>query len=312
MIRPRDAKLYKTLMQELTQFDCNYHPLVGIQGSAKKYCFIAQMIESLRRIEYVSAISKQSVSANSADPHQAFFNPLKAAIYHYNQGKFDEACWLIFLFVHFGESRVSGWKLTQSFYGKLGNGLWDWKTVNSPNNNVQNWLQNNRCTLKKRGKFGNHRKYQSLKPTTGNGTGTAEVIASYVNWVQQAGSHANLTKNLHNQNLSPDKMFDCLYHSLNSVRSFGRVAKFDYLTMLGKLGFFSVEPGTPYLIGSTGPLSGAKLLFDNPQESEQSLNEKIVLLGNHLSLNSNFKMQILEDALCNWQKSRRTFVAFRN
>jgi len=33
--------------------------------------------------------------------------------------------------------------------------------------------------------------------------------------------------------------------------------------MVGKLGLANIEPEIPYLIGATGPLAGARLLFPN-------------------------------------------------
>jgi hypothetical protein len=41
---------------------------------------------------------------------------------------------------------------------------------------------------------------------------------------------------LHQNSSDPRKAFDFLFHSMDSVVAFGRTAKFDYLTMLGKLG----------------------------------------------------------------------------
>ena len=42
----------------------------------------------------------------------------------------------------------------------------------------------------------------------------------------------------------PRKAFDILYHSMGAVASFGRTARFDYLTMIGKLGLAPIEPGS--------------------------------------------------------------------
>jgi hypothetical protein len=104
--------------------------------------------------------------------------------------------------------------------------------------------------------------------------------------------------------------FDYLYRSLDQVTSFGRMAKFDYLTMVGKLELADIEPGIPYLNGATGPLEGAQLLFTgrrNAQLKPRQLEALVVQLGAHL----NVGMQVMEDALCNWQKSPGRFRAFR-
>jgi hypothetical protein len=91
---------------------------------------------------------------------------------------------------------------------------------------------------------------------------------------------------------------------------FGRLAKFDFLTMLGKLGIAPIEPGSAYLSGATGPLSGARLLFGGNADAKlnaRELDVRLVRLDNYL----NVGMQVLEDSLCNWQKSPRKFISFR-
>jgi hypothetical protein len=94
---------------------------------------------------------------------------------------------------------------------------------------------------------------------------------------------------------------------MSAVSSFGRTAKFDYLTMLGKLGLAEIEPPTPYMSGATGPLEGARLLFGRPRLTANSAERLVVELGTQLKVG----MQVMEDSLCNWQKSPARFVAFR-
>ena len=108
----------------------------------------------------------------------------------------------------------------------------------------------------------------------------------------------------------PQEAFDHLYRSMGSVMSFGRTAKFDYLSMVGKLGLAPIEPGSTYLTGATGPLSGARLLFGGSKTSalnRSELDTWLIQLGADLSVG----MQVLEDALCNWQKSPAKFIPFR-
>jgi hypothetical protein len=108
----------------------------------------------------------------------------------------------------------------------------------------------------------------------------------------------------------PKAVFDSLYGSMNSVMGFGRLGKFDFLTMLGKLGVAPIEPGSAYLVGATGPLAGARLLFagaSNAKTTARELNGQLIELNSFL----NVGMQVLEDSLCNWQKSPNKFVSFR-
>src|SRR5207253_751353 len=109
------------------------------------------------------------------------------------------------------------------------------------------------------GGFGSHRKRESIRADVPDGT--AAVVVSYVAWVEPAHSHAALMANLTQAGgNSPESIFGHAYHSMNVTR-FGRLGRFDYLCLLGRLGFAQVRPGRAYLKGATGPLGGARLLF---------------------------------------------------
>jgi hypothetical protein len=92
---------------------------------------------------------------------------------------------------------------------------------------------------------------------------------------------------------------------MEMVMRFGRLARFDYLTMVGKLELAPIQPGLAYIKGSTGPLAGAKLLFGNAGAT--TLDEWAAQLARNLQVG----MQVMEDSLCNWQKSPDKFKAFR-
>lgn len=80
--------------------------------------------------------------------------------------------------------------------------------------------------------------------------------------------------------------------------------------MLGKLGLAAIEPDSTYMTGSSGPISGARLLFAGDAKAQLpagNLDQWLVDLDARLGVG----MQVLEDALCNWQKSPSEFKAFR-
>jgi hypothetical protein len=94
------------------------------------------------------------------------------------------------------------------------------------------------------------------------------------------------------------------------VRRFGRTARFDYLTMIGNLSLAPIEAGKTYMSGATGPMAGAQLLFGKAgtaRASRGQVDTWLVDLSNTLRV----PMQVLEDALCNWQKSPSSFKRFR-
>jgi hypothetical protein len=195
----------------------------------------------------------------------------------------------------------------------LGNGAtWDWARTSANPAGFRQWLAANQHVLKRSGMpggFGNHRKYESLNAHLNTGTGA--VFESYIDWVGPARSHQMMIQTVATAaGGNPRKTFDYLYRSMNAVKRFGRTAKFDYLTMIGKLGLAPIEPGSTYMQGATGPFKGARLLFGGNVGAPL---DRTALDGWLVDLDDELKvgMQVLEDALCNWQKSPQQFKPFR-
>lgn len=294
---------------KLSEFS-HYIPLPGIAFEMARKCLMMQMIDSIRRIRFIHAIRDKS-SAESADPALAVFDPLKAAIWHKRQGSIDEAFWLVFLFVHFGKHSRNKWKLVQDVYGCLGAGhLWDWQTTSAHPEVFRQWLSEHQTVLKANGRFGNHRKYESLDAYSSNGTGAT--IQSYIDWIGSARSHRQLMEDAQNAaGNDPEEMFDYLYQSMKRVVRFGRTAKFDYLTMIGKMEMGNLIPGSTYVHEATGPKQGARLLFGGQRDkqiSNKTLESNLKELNSFLGLE--FGMQVLEDSLCNWQKNPSQYEHF--
>jgi hypothetical protein len=284
--------------------------LPGIDAPIVFQVLIEQLLASVHRVEYARRLAQMELSACRTDPNDVRFDPLKAAAIHMRRGNTEEAFWLVFLFVHFGKHATGGWRYLREVYGRLGSGrLWDWVSTSSDPSAFRVWLDTHEPELRRKGVpggFGNHRKYESLSGHSVNGTGA--VVGSYVNWVLTAGSHTALAQNaIAEAGGNRQGAFDRLYKSMAaSVLRFGRLARFDYLTMLSKLGLAEIEPGSTYVHGSTGPLRGARQLFGGKYAARE-LDHWLVELDREL----NVGMQVLEDAICNWQKSPSKFVPFR-
>jgi hypothetical protein len=308
-LRNHDAAFANSLETALRQFHNAVRPLPGISQQTCIESLIEQVIDSRRRIEFVNKILSLTHSPNRADPLSDLFDPLRAAILHLRQGEIDEASWLIFLSIHFGKHSRSGWRLVRDVYGCLGEDFpWSWERTSTDPEAFFYWMSQRHQALTGNGRgFGNHRKYESLKPTA-NGTGS--VVTSYVHWIRPYGSHTALFENAqHIAGAIPKAMFGYLYRTM-PVQRFGRTAKFDYLTMLGKMQIAPIQPDLAYLTEATGPLRGARLLFGgatNSNLSASTLDEWLVELDLHLGLG----MQVLEDSLCNWQKSPTNYIRFR-
>jgi hypothetical protein len=308
-LRPSDISRGAALDAALVKFDSEVEPLLGIKSGIVRTVLVKQIIESLRRIEFVHVVRDGKLDPRRADPSSDLFDPIRAAAFRIRKGEQDEAFWLVFLSTHFGKHVKYGWELTRAVYGGSDGEAWIWKRVSTNVDAFRSWLSKNEAVLKAKYAFSNHRKYQSLSADSDAGTGA--VVASYVDWVAPPRTHLQMIQEIHMKiGQDPRAAFDSLYGSMDSVMGFGRLGKFDFLTMLGKLGIAPIEPGSAYLVGATGPLQGARLLFANDPKAKigpRELDSRLARLDSYLGVG----MQVLEDSLCNWQKSPNKFVSFR-
>ena len=124
------------------------------------------------------------------------------------------------------------------------------------------WLAANQDALKTDGiirQFGNHRKYESMKTKNpGDGCGGTELC----HLGSPPRTHAELFRALSSRRRRWEACLRNLYRSMGSVISFGRTAKFDYLTMIGKLNLAPIEPGPSLQTERPAP-SGAPASFSS-------------------------------------------------
>lgn len=303
---PTRQAIATRLEADLAQFSTNQHALPGIADPAARATLAMQMVASLRRLDYSDIIRTREINPNRADPKNPSFDPERAAVVHMRAGRNDEAFWLVFLITHFGKHLAHGWQRLREVYSGLGGHAWTWARVSADPASFRAWLLAHRDQIG--GGFGSHRKRESVRADLVGGT--AAVIESYVTWVGPTHSHAVMMAKLTQAGgNSPESVFDHCYRSMNVAR-FGRLGRFDYLCLLRRLGFANISPGRAYLKGATGPLSGARLLFGgavNAAIGWASLEDWILELDAVLGVG----MQVMEDLLCNWQKSPSQFVHFR-
>lgn len=303
-MRVKDEKQFNELAGRLAQYE-RAHPLLpGIRPSSARTTLLRRLIESSRRAAYLGHIASNPQRQESALPHQSAFNPLRAAVRHRDAGDVDEAGWLIFLATHFGRHRSSRWQYTSDVYGRLGRSPhWSWDELVDNPYSFDKWVRDHANEIRTRrapSGFGNHRKYESL-PLTG------AVALSYLSWIQRHGSHRTLfDSSLRACNSNPTATFNLLYNEMSSVFRFGRTAKFDYLTTIGRLRIANVRPGKGYFVHSTGPLKGGKLLFGQRLRAHE-IEAMAVDLEAYLGVG----FDVLEDAICNWQKSPTNYSPFR-
>jgi Alpha-glutamyl/putrescinyl thymine pyrophosphorylase clade 3 len=150
------------------------NPLPGLRADQSRKRFLQRLSESWEQHSIISALSTQKISG-SADPHGFGFDPWSGILENYQKGKFDESIWLAFISIHFGLVLNT----IRAFYGKFGEGRWDWQSVANNPDEIRLHFRMNRERLKLL-KFGNHRKRESNDPD--KTVGTPSVIRSFVTW----------------------------------------------------------------------------------------------------------------------------------
>jgi hypothetical protein len=278
--------------------------LAGLPNSATVGTLALQFVASLRREDYYKAVQKKPVAAARADPNSPLFDAERAVAFHMQQGNVDEAGWLIFLMTHFARPADTKWQRLQDVYGRLGAGVWDWVTVTANPAAFHSWIDANWQQI--RGKFGNHRKYNSLQPTAASPM--RRTVCDYLAWIGPAGHAAFFANAVRAAGNDPHTIYDHLYNSMK-VLTFARLGKFDYLSLVGRYGLAPISAGSAYLKGATGPQSGARLLVDGSRSSATPL---AAIQGTLDALDARLSvgMAVMEDALCNWQKSPTSFVHY--
>ncbi len=310
MTHEEKRRLEALLCAELREYSTGVLHLPGIQSPEALDSFAHQILDSISRIQYFDAIRCRKISPERKNARSDLFDPISASILYMDEGSIEEAFWLAFLATHFGKNRTSGWRLARDVYGGLGYANpWTWASITNDIEGFRRWSVQFYSVMQNDGivrKFGNHRKYESMNPRKSNST--MDVIVSYIHWVKKFGSHEELVRHAQQSVGTEAKvLFEYLY-KIMKVRRFGRMGKFDYLTMLGKIGLCDIKPGSAYISESTGPRIGCRKLFGNISLLE--INNHLDQLEKRMSL-GNMGMQVLEDAICNWQKSPSQYVRFR-
>jgi hypothetical protein len=202
-------------------------------------------------------------------------------------GDNDEVLWRCLLAGHLG---YGGYESASQLLCGFGNSpTWTWLRISSELPVFGEWLVAYQHELS-RLNFGNHKKYESKKPKA-----LLDVIGSFVGWIMASGRSPGEAFNVDERG-DPTAKFDRLYRRLRTVRRFGRTGVFDMLCLLGNLEIIRIEPGSCYLQGSTGPLAGARRLWGKLPR------KKLSLVADETARTLGLRMDVFEDALCNWQK----------
>lgn len=211
-------------------------------------------------------------------------------------GDRDEALWRAFLAAHFGRASVTPQNEARRIEsaGKLLCGfsdepVWTWQTVVSDLPSFAVWLDNHRAQLVEL-RFGNHRKYESKQPAN-----LFAVVGGFAEWVSKWGGTPEKALSIDGAT-TPEAAFGELYQRFEGLYRFGRTGRFDLLLLLAEMDLITARPGSCCLRGATGPVRGARKLWGALPVAE------LERRADDLTRRVPLPFEIVEDALCNWQK----------
>lgn len=310
MRSPSHRDRAQDIRNRLERYERERGPILGITRPVRRDVLVLQIISSLRRIEYIHQSRSRHISSDRCNPLHVLFDPLKAAALLGAKGDLDEAVWMVFVATHFGKHAIDRWRLAANVCGSFGAGpVWTKAQFGQNAGYFRTMLTNNEVQLKKpdqSGRYSNHRQYQSKKPDY-----IYRVFSDFYRWAYSNGSFSALIRQMHERvGQEPLSGFRYLYNDSSEITGFGRLGKFDFLTMLAKLDLAPIEADSVHLAGATGPLRGAKLLLfgdSGHQIAVGSLEKLIDELDDYLLVGK----QVIEDSICNWQKSPDIYIHFR-
>lgn len=292
-------------IEKINKISIEYQ-IPGLNTSDRVKTLAWQCLDSEKRIKYVHVIGEKELDESVLDPNSIGFDPIKATALLLRRGEYDEAVWMCYLGIFFGKHKSKKWSLVKAVYGMLGERSLTWEYIIQNIDEFRLWLQENEEALRQEGSFGNHRKYVSIKDS-----GTGRSFASYIEWIGISGHQQRFEQIINEIGNDPNLLFEHLYKEMDVVHQFDRMGKFDFLCMLGKSKLLIIEPSHGYLNKATGPKQGLSDLLKNAPDdvvSLQRMNDFMEIMAE--ALKQNFIMQILEDAICNWQKSPSSYRYF--
>ncbi len=249
-----------------------------------------QMIDSIRRISIYRAYYNQADKAESSElPYHHTSNPFKLC--QRESLTLDSKIWYIYIATYFGKSNKSGWNLFKkaSFY-EDGN-LIDLDSIINNREEYFDYLRS--LDFFEKSNYSNHRKF--TKKALDGDKGFLNSANYFLDNLSEFSSEEVIE-------------FDTVYKKALLIPNFGRMAAFDFTSSLCKCNLNVAPPISMYHKASTGPLKALKELLiqsgtDNPTKKAQ------IRFGDNLLDwfvdNSDIEIvaQVLEDTICNWQKS---------
>jgi hypothetical protein len=271
--------------------------ILGKQIDSNKINILAkQTFDSIRRIQIYKVYKIKAQQAVKDDkPFMYTSNPFVLA--QRMDLNLQNRVWVLYLATYFGKSNKSKWSLFNRAVFRKDQAIIKFDEVNEDLDNYFKYLSSFDFFLDC--DYSNHRKFTAKKLLGEKGL---------------FRSIEYFTKNIELYSSENEMEFHEMYLLAKKIPGFGRLASFDFTSSLVKCGFNVKEPKSMYADHSTGPLAGLKLLLRLTDNNFSYVSQKKLSseLMDWFSINSNIFMtgQVLEDAICNWQKDTRKYVRY--
>lgn len=256
-----------------------------------------QTIDSIRRISIYEAYAIKARRAEQLNlPFIDTSNPFTLS--QRSSLEVDSKVWYIYLATYFGKSNKSKWKLFNKAVFRKDRTLIRLKEIQTNREKYYSYLKD--IDFFEGANFSNHRKY-TKKALEGH-NGLINSIDYFLDNLDHY-SHSKLVE------------FDLIFRNAMRIPNFGRMAAFDFTSSLCKCNLNVKDPISMYHHSSTGPLRALKdilILADCKDVSKSAQVE----FGNNLldwfirHFNTQVVAQVLEDAICNWQKSPKKYQRY--
>lgn len=256
-----------------------------------------QTRDSIRRIEIYSIYRKRAELADKVRlPYSYSTNPLilaqRPSISNLSK------LWFLYLATYFGKSLGSKWTLFKRAAFLNAEGIICVEEIIKDKDAYFKYLRS--FDFFAESQYSNHRKY------------TKKDLLGEKGFIKSANYFLD---NISQFNFSRQTDFDRVYNLALKIPSFGRMAAFDYVCTLCKCGLNVAEPNSMYLKYSTGPQAGFKYLLGICGIDLSEIDD-IVQTGTEIQewFQENTTIfivaQVLEDAICNWQKSPKHEIRY--
>ncbi len=280
--------LWTEAFKEILEFEMDEKPLIVLSK---------QTIDSIRRIKiYETYLEKARQADQKSLPYYITNNPF--ILSQRDSLSIQTRVWIVYLATYFGKSLKSKWLLFIRSAFRKDRSLFLVEEIMEDRNSYFDYLRN--INFFDSSSYSNHRKFtkKSLEGTKG-------FLHSADYFLNHIGYFAFFT----------DPNFHSVYTKAYRIPNFGRMAAFDFTSSLCKCGLGVKEPQSLYSSHSTGPLSALKSILSLAGSPKNEKSDQIEL-GENLLLwfeqNTNIRMcaQVIEDAICNWQKNTEVYKRY--